>query len=312
MRVSRHQDIQTNLFSMEYPSLTVIILTMNSEASIGAVIKSCQGLGKRILVVDSGSSDDTVAIANELGCEVVSHPFEHYSAQRNWAQDHAQLGPQDWVLHLDSDEELSAELHASITSALKSPLDGIDGYLMRRLTHFWGKPIRYGHMNPSWHLRLFRAGKGKCEDRLYDQHFVCSGKTAKLKGVLLDMQSVDLERWTATHNRWSTLEAAEILSNLDPSGDVLQENLLGDLRQRKRWIKNRLWYRSPKFLRVYLFFIYSYFLKLGFLDGRVGFVYHTLQVFWFRFLIDAKIEENFRIPAAEPARSTNLAGPSSS
>jgi glycosyltransferase involved in cell wall biosynthesis len=273
-------------------NLTVIILTFNSAQSVGAVIESSRSLAKRILVVDSGSQDGTQALVESLGAEVLEHPFEHYAAQRNWAQEQANLQPDDWVLHLDSDEELSPELAASIKAALKNPQ--ADGYLMRRLTHFWGKPIRFGHMNPSWHMRLFRAGKGRCEDRLYDQHFVCDGPTQKLKGVLLDRQNIDLERWTATHNRWSTMEAIEGTSIRTDRSGQLKESLFGDRRERKRWIKNRLWYRAPLFLRTYIFFFYSYILKLGFLDGRVGLVYHTLQAFWFRFLVDAKIKERER------------------
>lgn len=272
--------------------LTVIILTFNSAASIADVVNSCRDIARRILVVDSHSADSTREIAAGLGCEVVEHPFENYSAQRNWAQSYAELGQKDWVLHLDSDEELSEELRASIQAAIANPV--ADGYLMRRLTHFWGKPIRFGHMNPSWHLRLFRAEFGRCEDRLYDQHFIGTGPTAKLKGVLLDMQSVDLERWTATHNRWSTMEALEGASIRGSAEGKLKESLMGDRRERKRWIKNRLWYKAPLFLRTYVFFFYSYVLKLGFLDGKVGLVYHTLQAFWFRFLVDAKIEEKTR------------------
>ncbi|MBC8065063.1 MAG: glycosyltransferase family 2 protein [Chlorobia bacterium] len=270
-------------------NLTAVVLTFNSASSLAGVIRSCRSLANRIIVVDSNSGDDTVRIAKELGCVVVSHPFEDYSSQRNWAQEYAALSEGEWVLHLDSDEELSDELRRSIETALSNPT--ADGYLMRRITHFWGKPIRFGHMNPSWHLRLFRAGAGRCEDRLYDQHFLCSGKTEKLKGVLLDMQSVDLERWTATHNRWSTMEAQEMIAVRQTKNGKLRESLFGDRRERKRWIKNRLWYRSPLFIRTYVFFFYSYVLKLGFLDGGVGLVYHTLQAFWFRFLVDAKIKE---------------------
>lgn len=281
--------------------VNTIILTLNSKDSLAGVVESCRAISSRILVVDSHSTDGTQELAQSLGCEVVEHPFENYSAQRNWAQKYADLSDEDWVLHLDSDEELSTELRQSIQSALQNQT--ADGYLMRRLTHFWGKPIRYGHMNPSWHLRLFRASRGGCEDRLYDQHFICTGTTSRLKGVLLDMQSVDLERWTQTHNRWSTMEAQEIFAHKNQDGSTLSENLLGDTRERKRWAKNRLWYRAPLFVRVYLFFVYSYVLKLGFLDGKVGLIYHTLQVFWFRFLVDAKIHE--RTAALTTSDSTN-------
>jgi len=275
------------------PRPTVIFLTFNSEAAIGAAIGAVRGLASRILVVDSFSTDGTVELCRSLGCEVVQHPFENYSAQRRWAQEQAGLGPDDWVLHLDSDEIVSPELAESIARALGSG-EQVDGYLMRRLHHFWGMPIRHGHMNPSWHLRLYRAGKGRCEDRLYDQHFVCDGPTRRLKGLLLDYQLVDLERWTATHNRWSTAEAREILRSLrvdEESRDVLKPSLFGDPRQRKRWLKNRVWYRMPLLVRPFLFFFYSYVLRLGFLDGRMGLVYHLLQAFWFRFLVDAKVLE---------------------
>lgn len=271
-------------------NLTGIILSFNSIDSLEAVVNSCREVCSRIVVVDSMSTDGTQELAHSLGCEMVEHPFEHYSAQRNWATSYANLADDEWVLHLDSDEELSPQLRESIKAALAKP--EADGYLMRRLTHFWGKPIRFGHMNPSWHLRLFKAGMARCEDRLYDQHFVCSGSTAKLKGVLLDMQSINLERWTATHNRWSTLEAKEAVAIRTNAEGTLKEDLFGDSRERKRWIKNRLWYKAPLFLRTYLFFFYSYVLKLGFLDGRVGLVYHTLQAFWFRFLVDAKVYES--------------------
>lgn len=288
-RLCRQSLSATEKADYEGLTMTVVILTFNSADSITGVVKSCETLATRILVVDSNSTDETVRIASELGCEVVCHRFDDYSSQRNWAQEYASLADEDWVLHLDSDEELSDELRRSIETALSSPT--ADGYLVRRITHFWGKPIRFGHMNPSWHLRLFRAGVGRCENRLYDQHFICTGRTEKLKGVLLDMQSVDLERWTATHNRWSTMEALETLAIRANTEGTLKESLFGDRRERKRWIKNRLWYKSPLFLRTYLFFFYSYILKLGFLDGRVGLVYHTLQAFWFRFLVDSKIKE---------------------
>ncbi|WP_218081014.1 glycosyltransferase family 2 protein [Anthocerotibacter panamensis] len=273
-------------------SLTTIILTFNSEASLAQVVASCQAISTRVLVVDSYSSDRTLELAHDLGCEIIQHPFENYSRQRNWAQEYAQLHPESWVLHLDSDEVLSPELAQSIQKILTTPTAGIDGYLMRRLSYFLGSPIRYGSINPSWHLRLFRAGKGCCEDRLYDQHYIVPGSTHKLAGLLLDLQLTTLEKWTAAHNQWSSAEAREVLTQTHrPAERTLSASLTGDLRMQKRWLKNNLWYRAPLFLRALVFFVYSYFFRLGFLDGRVGLVYHVLQAFWFRFLIDAKILE---------------------
>jgi len=296
---------------MPSPSLTTIILTFNSAASLAQVVHSCRELPTRVLVVDSGSTDGTVDLAHSLGCEVIAHPFENYSRQRNWAQQHASLAPGDWVLHLDSDEVLSPELAASIRQALSAPPPpGVDGFLVRRLSYFLGQPIRYGHINPSWHRRLFRAGQGACEDRLYDQHFLVPGKTQKLDGLLLDLQLTSLEAWTASHNRWSTAEAREVTQEQrrDGSTRTLPATLRGDIRMKKRWLKNNIWYRAPLLARPLAFFLYSYFLRLGFLDGKVGLVYHFLQAFWFRFLVDAKIME-LRRAEVEPSREFSQARP---
>jgi glycosyltransferase involved in cell wall biosynthesis len=271
-----------------------VILTFNSEASVGQVIESVKNLSKRIVVVDSYSKDGTVALAQDLGCEVVQHEFLNYAAQRNWAQEYIKAAPDDWVLHLDSDEVVSPELNRSLAEVIAANTTEFDGFLMQRVSLFWGKPIRHGQINPSWHLRLYRASKGFCEERLYDQHYVCEGKTKKLKGILVDLQAVTVEVWTAAHNRWSTAEAQEAIAMralAEESDRQLKPTLFGDLRQQKRWLKNMVWYRSPLFVRAFVFFFYSYFLRLGFLDGVHGMVYHVLQSFWFRFLVDAKIYE---------------------
>ena len=276
------------------PKAVVIILTFNSAASVARVIESCRPISERTLVVDSGSTDATSEIAEALGCEIVQHPFENYSQQRNWAQEYAGLAPDAWVLHLDSDEVVSPELAASLQAAMVGGEETVDGYLVQRLSFFLGQPIRYGHINPSWHLRLFRAGNGYCEHRLYDQHFVVPGQTRRLQGLLLDLQLTSLEAWTAAHNRWSTAEAREALAQRRGEGTEsgqLQASLTGDIRMKKRWLKNNVWYKTPLMARPLLFFLYTYFLRLGILDGKAGLVYHVLQAFWFRFLIDAKLYE---------------------
>ncbi len=302
------------------PNLTTIILTFNSQSSIDRVIEACQPLSTRVLVVDSYSSDTTPDQVRSHGCEWVQHEFENYSLQRNWAQAYADLDPESWVLHLDSDEVLSPELAQSMRVGLADPNPEIDGFLIQRLSYFLGKPLRYGYINPSWHLRLYRAGQGFCEDRLYDQHFVVPGPTQRLSGLLLDLQEVSLEKWIGSHNRWSTAEAEQVRQQLvrlrsrstpepQETSEVepdrrLPETWTGDQRMRRRWLKNHLYYQSPPFLRAFLFFLYSYILRLGFLDGRVGLIYNVLQVFWFRFLVDAKLAER-QIRAQSPLTQTD-------
>jgi glycosyltransferase involved in cell wall biosynthesis len=279
---------------MSRARIVAVILTHNSGATLARVIDSCAGVAARTVVVDSGSQDATVRIARQRGCEILTHPFVNYSQQRNWAQRSAGLAPDDWVLHLDDEDVLTPDLAREIERAVRTAPADLTGFLMRRVSFFLGRPILHGHLNPNWHLRLFRASNGFCEDRLYDQHFVTDGKTRHLKGLMLDLQEGSLEDWTSAHNRWSTAEALEA-GRSRRSGEherrTLQETLQGDLRMKKRWIKNRIWYRSPLFLRSVLFFLYSYVLRLGFLDGREGLTYSVLQCFWFRFLVDAKLLE---------------------
>ncbi len=267
-------------------NLTIVILTFNSARTINEVVSSCRHLSEKILVVDSYSKDDTVKIARSLGCKVLQHTFKDYSTQRNWAQQKVRT---QWVLHLDSDEIISKKLADSIQAAFSKKSDN-DGYLMKRLTYFMGKPIRFGHMNPNWHLRLFKVKTGYCEDRLYDQHFIAKGNLARLDGYILDVPKKSVEEWIDNHNRWSTAEAEELLS-----GNSLCKSLPGKLnkdpRIRKRLIKNNVYYRLPPLVRPFIFFGYSYIVRLGFLDGRAGFIYSILQSFWFRFLVDVKILE---------------------
>ncbi len=268
------------------PDLLIVVLTFNSSSVIERTLKAASQIGTRILVVDSHSTDDTVAIATFMGCEVVTRPFRHYADQRNWAI--TEYGNRhEWQLHLDADEELDAIAIASVHQALRAP-GGHDGFLLQRLSYFMGRPLRFAGEN-SWHMRLFRSGTGSCEDRLYDQHFLCTGRILRLRGLLHDHNVGTLSEWTARHNRWSDLESEEISRNDDSAGK-LAAGLTADPRQRRRLYKG-LYYRLPGGLRALGYFFYRYVLCLGFLDGPTGFYYNALQAFWFRLLVDAKLRE---------------------
>ena len=160
---------------------TVILLTFNSEGTLAATLKSARRVAGEIFVVDSFSSDGTVELAQGLGATVVQHPFEHYGAQRNWAIDNLPI-TRPWQLHLDADEWMDNDLVSAIQALPEEPEHA--GYFLPRYLRFLGRVLRHGGMNPTWHLRLFRSGVGRCEDRRYDQHFLLSsGTSGKLPGV---------------------------------------------------------------------------------------------------------------------------------
>jgi glycosyltransferase involved in cell wall biosynthesis len=264
----------------------VIILTFNSSSTLAQTIESAGKVSDEIYVVDSFSQDNTISLAESLGARVLSHAFENYGKQRNWAIENTQSSS-GWQLHLDADERMDETLCAAISALPEDPV--ASGFLLARNLVFLRRQLRHGGMSPTWHLRLFRSGIGRCEDRLYDQHFFLqSGKAYKLPGMMLDDIRMSLSEWTARHNRWSDAEVEEIAATMG-SGQI-QPRLFGSTIERKRRLRG-LYYSAPLLVRPFALFFYRYFLRLGFLDGVEGLIFWVLQTFWFRFLIDAKLCE---------------------
>lgn len=280
------------------PLLSIIVLTKDEEANLPALLASVEGLNAEVFVVDSGSTDGTLDVARAAGCRVVEHPFEDYATQRNWAIDNLPIRS-PWQLHLDADERLTPELVREIRDLLADE-PPCDGYMLRKRTVFMGRWLRFGGQYPSWHLRLFRSGKGRCERRLYDQHFVVDGPVGRLRHDYVDVLTDDLGKWIERHNRWAVAEAAEMTCSA--VGEV-RPRLWGSPIERKRWLRTVVYRRMPLFVRPFLLFFLDYVVRLGFLDGRPGLVFHVLQRFWFRFLIDARIYE-MRLRQAVGQRSS--------
>jgi glycosyltransferase involved in cell wall biosynthesis len=265
---------------------SVVILAYNSVDTLGTTLAQALQISDDLHVVDSFSTDDTVALSRQHGAHVIQHAFESYGAQRNWAIEHLRL-KYPWQLHLDADERLTPELIASLQALPENP--DHSGFLIARLVQFLGRQMRHGGMSPTWHLRLFRNGAGRCEERKYDQHFyLTEGSAGQLKGCMIDEIRMSLSEWTTRHNRWSDAEVMEQTQTTD--GVRIQPRLRGNPVERKRFLRG-LYNGAPLFVRPYALFFYRYFLRLGFLDGREGFIFWTLQTFWFRFLIDAKLFE---------------------
>jgi glycosyltransferase involved in cell wall biosynthesis len=270
----------------------VILLSFNSEDSLGATLARARLVSDEIFVVDSYSHDGTVKLAEALGAIVVQHSFEHYGAQRNWAIDNLPITKR-WQLHLDADEWMDDKLVSEIQHLVDDPEHS--AYFLPRYVRFLGRIMRHGGMSPTWHLRLFRSGAGRCEDRKYDQHFIVqSGTSGQLSGVLIDDIRMPLTEWTARHNRWADGEVSEL--DADQTTGRVQPALFGSPTERKRFLRQR-YNRLPLFIRPFSLFAYRYFLRLGFLDGTEGLIFWVLQTFWFRFLIDAKIWEKRHCPS---------------
>ncbi|MBD2292364.1 glycosyltransferase family 2 protein [Anabaena sphaerica FACHB-251] len=269
--------------------LSVIILTYNEAANLPTCLASLQSLNAEIFVVDSGSSDNTIEIATQAGCQVFSHPFENHAKQINWAIENLPIST-PWIMRLDADERLTPELVDELKTTLPQTPKQITGYQVKRRVFFMGRWIRHGGYYPTWLLRVWRTGLGTCEQRWMDEHIILSqGEVANLKYDIIDENQKGLTFWTDKHNRYADREVKDLLGvMIDEQDDLLNTNHFSQAGQR-RWVKKNLYGRSPLFLRAFLYFLMRYIIGLGFLDGMQGLIFHFLQGFWYRFLVDAKI-----------------------
>lgn len=273
---------------MQKPSLTTLVLTYNEEVNLPYCLESVEDLTCDIVVVDSGSDDATTEIAKQFTDRVYEHPFENQAQQVNWALDELPFNT-DWLLWLAADEYLLPDLREEVRHTLPQLPDRVTGLYIKRRVYFKDRWIRHGGYYPTWLLRFLRTGKGRCEQREMDEHLVVlEGETRKLQHDFVDHNRKDLAFWTVKHERYADREARSILRRSD---DEVEASLTGSKPERKRWLKKNVYLRLPLFLRAVLYFLYRFFLRFGFLDGREGRVFHVLQGFWYRFYVDAKLME---------------------
>lgn len=276
-------------------SLTAIILTFNEEKHLERCLRSLAGLVNATLVVDSGSTDGTQAIAARHGARVLVHPWKNYASQFNWALDHGSLDT-DWCLRIDADEYLSDTLRASMSEFLArpDPDTGITGMAVRRRIVFMGRSLRWGAMGHLYMLRLFRRDSGRCESRWMDEHIVLDrGRSARLSGDLIDENLNNIGWWVQKHNGYATREAIDLLMGAT-HGAATAGKAAGrmDAQARlKRFLKHGVYARIPPAIRAIGYFLYRYFVRLGFLDGRAGLVFTVMQALWYRMLVDVKVLE---------------------
>lgn len=270
-------------------TLALVILTYNEEANIAQALDSVLGWANEICILDSHSTDRTLEIARQYGCDIAQNKFESYAKQRNYALDQLPIRT-EWVLFLDADEWLPDALKQEISKLIATSPEENGFYINRRLI-WMGRWIRRGYY-PSWILRLFRHGKGRCEDRAVNEHLIVEGKTRKLRNDFIHEDRKGVTEWTAKHNGYATREAREMFNSRTAQDyREIDVRLFGTQAERKRWLRYKVWNRLPPLIRPFFYFFYRYVFAGGFLDGRAAFVYHFLQALWFPMLIDIKYLE---------------------
>lgn len=272
--------------------LSVIILTYNEEIHIRQCLENVKQFASKVYVVDCFSIDRTAQIAKELGAEVIEHEWPGNQAEQfNWALDNLPITT-EWILRLDADEYLLPGLIEELLEKLPVIPESVSALSLSRARAFCGKILHHGIVNNIRIIRIFRKGKARYEKRLMDEHLsVLSGETIDMKNQFVDDNRMPIGLFIDKHNGYATREAALLLDaeyHLTNMDSLPQD--YGREVEKKRTQKAR-YARMPLFWRAFGYFVYRYIIKLGFLDGKEGFLWDFLQGWWYRTLVDAKVYE---------------------
>lgn len=276
--------------------ITAIILTKNEEVNIEKCIKSIQPIVKRIVVVDSGSTDGTIEVAKGYGAEVIVHELNPFvqSTQFLYGYEHAKVNTK-WVFRIDADEELTKESAAEIEKLCNENEDtDVNGIVVRFEVNFMGQPIRHGGVYPLRKLLVFKHGKGNIEDRFMDEHIVLwEGTSVEVTHDSLHHDYKGLANWIDKHNNYSDRELKDYFNSINNSASTgLGANHNLDAKAKfKRFLRWKVYYKFPAGFRAWCYYFYRYYVRMGFLDGRAGKIFCFMQAYWYRFLVDAKIYE---------------------
>ena len=274
-------------------SIAVVILTFNEEIHIERCIRSAQQVTDKVVVVDSFSTDDTCAIARKLGAAVYQHAFENHARQFNWAIENCDIQAQ-WIWRLDADECIEPSLASKALQEIEHVAEDVNGIYVNRKIVFMGQPLLHGGWYPAPQIKIIRKGFGASEDKWMDEHLVIfSGNTISVDGDQTDDNLNDLTWWSHKHVNYASREAINTLLmeyNLQQGAEEVKPNFWGTNAERKRWLKMK-YAKTPLFVRPLVNFFIRYILKAGFLDGKRGFIWHFMQGYWYRMLVDCKIFE---------------------
>lgn len=275
--------------------LSVVILTYNEALHIERCIGSARCVSDKIYVVDSHSTDGTQEIARRLGAVVVEHDYVNQAQQMQWTIDNLGLDT-EWVMRMDADEYLTDRLVDEIKTVLPELSADVTGVYLPLDVIFQGKNVKHGRLHAPKIMRIWRRGKAYMEQRWMDERMVLTeGSAITFKGRFVDHNLNSLAWWTQKHNNYSNRELAVEAMRMYGIGSD-DEALKG------RNQKKGMYYRLPAFFRAGVYFSVRYFLLGGFIDGKAGLIWATLQAYWYRFLIDAKMSEMKRELGKNPTQ----------
>lgn len=275
--------------------ITTIILTYNEEIHIRRCLENVCSFSKKVIVVDSPSTDKTVDICAEFpNVEVVVHKYPgNQSEQFNWALDNCNIST-EWILRVDADEYCELELIQEMEEKLPKLPKDVSAIVFPIGREFMGKRLRHGIVNGVNLTRMFRPGKVRYENSLMDEYMqVLDGRTVKFKHAIVDASRIPLSAFSDKHNNYSSREAAmlldaefelrEFISTGSTTSGKLPKEVLTKRANKKKYAK------MPLFWRSFGYFVYRYIVKRGFLNGKEGFCWDFFQGLWYRTLVDGKV-----------------------
>ena len=251
-------------------------------------------LNAPLFVLDSGSTDNTIAIAQSYNAVILTHAFENHPKQWDFALNNFDVQT-PWVICLDADQVVTPELKQMLLNFRNDDHSATDGIYFNRKNYFKGRWIKHGGYYPFYLLKMirFRVGYSDLNENM-DHRFIVPGKTEIWKDghiVEENLKENNISFWIDKHNRYSDLVAQEEVERmLAIRTQTIKPAFWGSPDERTAWLK-QLWWQLPRYVRPTLYFIYRLFFKLGVLDGREGIIFHFLQGFWFRLIVDVKIDE---------------------
>ncbi|MCC5822908.1 MAG: glycosyltransferase family 2 protein [Phycisphaerales bacterium] len=293
-------------------SVSIFIQTLNEQDNLPGLLDSLAGFDD-IVVLDSLSTDDTRRIAESRGCRWFEHAFDGRGPHQNWAMEHIDFKHR-WVFYLDADERMTPELKREIESIAAKWASGEwtreyspVAYYCGRKNYFRGRWLRHA-MPPGNIMRFFQPPHIRFE-RLANPVPIVDGEVGYLKEHFLHYNfSKGLREWIERHNRYSSYEAAETVKALENNPVRIGNLFSGDRNTRRLELKN-ISFRLP--FRPFIKFFYMYILGRGFLDGRAGLTYCTLQAVYEYFIVlkarEIRQPELSRLDRGETADGTGRA-----
>ena len=258
--------------------VSVIIITLNEEENLGQCLKSVYGWSDDIHIVDSDSTDNTVEIAKKYTGNIHTVEKGHWANIRNWAMSNIPL-KYEWVIFIDADEWLTNELKNVIIQKVNSNIEENGFYIHRRFI-FLNKWLKHGAHGGE--LRLFKHKKTRYIEGGDVEYVKVDGKVGILKDDMIHQDLKPFSTWVDKHNKISLMAAERYME--------IKKGKINEMITARSWL-GKIWDKVPLLLRPFLMFFYVYFIKLGFLDGKEGFIYYFNQTFWYRLLIYTKVRE---------------------